>query len=141
MAETELTTYYRLRPGKGYLKGVEVGPDEDVEEKDLIDAEAWAKEDIDEVLQKRWPNDLALIPKTIQKLAHQLAAAYVLDIVHRNEPEHPGQAWRKQATAELKEIKANRRAIKHPDGSWDVDFPGRANTEEGTQGGMKILSL
>lgn len=131
-------TYYRLRPGKGYLKGIDVGPDESVDTPDITDAEEQAKEEIDETLDIAFDNsDLDLIPKTIKRLAHMLAASFVCDLAERNNDEHTGIAWREEARATLRAIRDGHRGLKMPDGSWHHRFRAR---EEGRGGKLEIIS-
>lgn len=135
-------TYYRLRPGEGYLEGIDVGPEHAVKPKDVDEAEGWARQEIEETLGKAWDaTDLALVPPTVQLVAHLLGAAFVLDIAHRNDPaDHAGADYRKQAEDIMMKLRKGARGLRLADGSWDIDFPGNRNREEGRQGGVQIIS-
>jgi hypothetical protein len=141
MSTNTRVTYYAMRPGKGFLAGIKVGPDEDIEAQDVEEAEEWAKEEIDEFLGLRFDNsDLDLVPKTIRQVAQKLAAKFVLDIAERNSDTHAGIRWEKEARLTLMDLRQGRRGLKMTDGSWHFRFPGNWNSEEGREGGLQIIS-
>lgn len=150
-------SYYRLKPGKGFLRGraLKVGPDGVVLQEDLDEAEAFAKDHIEEMLGKSFPGagtdaappagepDKLLVPRTIQKIAHWMAASLVLIIVHRNSGGQTGLQYpemlQKLADEELERIDDGSKGIRMQDGTWDPHYPGKANREEARPRGVRII--
>lgn len=133
--------YYTLRVDKGFLRGIRIGPDLDITQDHLREAEDFADAEIEEFLQKRWPIDDATrpVPRTLQKIAHMLGASYVLLAVHRNNLNASGLEYadklEQRARETLADIRKGLRGIKLADGTWDPHYRGSWNREEGRGGG------
>lgn len=134
--------YFTLQASKGLISGIKVGSNEDVRPDDLVAAEAWAQAQIEEYLGKSWDDSSpALVPTSLAEIAHQLGAAYVLRIAHHANPDGQEVAEKLEsaAKAELQDIRQGKKGIKLPNGTWDPDYRGSWNQDEGSGGGMRIL--
>ena len=134
--------YYTLRADKGFLRGMKVGPDEDLQSDDIVDGQDWADGELNEKLGKTWADP---VPPTIQKIAHLLGASYCLLIAHRNNQMANGLQYAEEletrGRALIAEILSGRRGIRHADGVWDAHYPGIRNREEGRgASGFSILA-
>lgn len=132
-------SYATLESDRGHLKGKRIEPAGEILPEDVADAERWAQTEIEETLGKRW--SLTAIPDTVAKLAEDLAAGWVLERIYRNGGQglEDAQKLVADARAELVRIRAHARGILMPDGTWDPDYPGSRNLDEGRTGGVRII--
>lgn len=126
--------YCVLEFNKGYLKAHGEGS---IDEKTIDKAIAWAREEIDGTLGKRWSTDLdddtAGTPRQIERIAEKLAAGEAIRKSQLGDLDVADAASDliEEARADLRRLLSGAVGLKLRNGAWDPKYPGSNNSEEG----------
>ena len=136
-------SYCSLREKSRYLKDLTTqGQGKTLRADEISSCEEYADAMIEGRLGKSWAT--GSVPVLVERIADLLGSAmaykFLLTGQLSGEADYP-KSLREEALEMLTQIQEGKIGLKLPDGSWDEDYPGDANSEESDGGnfGLEII--
>lgn len=133
--------YKSLKEKSRFLKQLSIGSNKTIRTDEITECEEYADSIIEGTLGKSWAT--GTVPKLIEKIADLLGSGYAYFFIFTGQTPKQSEyaeSLDKKGMDLLDAIADGKIGLKLPDGTWDDDYPGNSNQEDGKPGSLEILA-